>query len=112
MSDLLAGKTLCLNGQSRWLTTSKLPFSDNGQLTISITPETRAPQANELVYHPRTIAIAIEKPTEDLTSLIGQALDHAGLSRDSLALLLAHERDCESLHIHQVAQALKTPLRL
>lgn len=110
MSDLLAGKTLCLNGQSRWLTTSKLPFSDNGQLTISITPETRAPQANELVYHPRTIAIAIEKPTEDLTSLIGQALDHAGLSRDSLALLLAHERDCESLHIHQVAQALKTPL--
>ncbi len=111
MSDLLAGKTLCLNGQSRWLAASKLPFSDNGQLTISVTPETRAPQTNELLYHARTIAVAIEKPTEDLTSLIGQALDGAGLSRDSLALLLAHEKDCASPYIHLAARALKTPLR-
>jgi cobalt-precorrin 5A hydrolase / precorrin-3B C17-methyltransferase len=112
MSDLLAGETLRLNGSSRWLTASKLPFSEDGQLTISITPEKRAPQANELIYHPRTIAVAVEHPTEELTSLIEQALDRTELSRDSLALLLVREKDCASPHIHQAAQALKTPLRI
>ena len=112
MSDLLAGKTLHLNGSSRWLTASKLPFFDDGQLTISITPEKRAPQANELIYHPRTIAVAVEHPTEELTSLIEQALDKAELSRVSLALLLVHEKDCASPHIHEAAQTLKTPLRI
>jgi cobalt-precorrin 5A hydrolase/precorrin-3B C17-methyltransferase len=111
MSDLLAGQTLQINGNSRWLTASKLPLADDGQLTISITPESRTPQANELIYHPRTIAIAIEKPTEELTSLIGKAFDDAGLSIDSLALLLAHEKDCASPHIHQASKALKAPLR-
>lgn len=111
MSDLLAGQTLQINGNSRWLTASKLPLADDGQLTISITPETRTPQANELIYHPRTVAVSIEKPTEDLASLIGQAFDNADLSIDSLALLLAHEKDYASPHIHQVSKALKAPLR-
>ncbi|MFS2326957.1 precorrin-3B C(17)-methyltransferase [Brucella sp. H1_1004] len=111
MSDLLAGQTLQIKGNSRWLSASKLPFADDGQLTISITPETRTPQANELIYHPRTIAIAIEKPTEDLAGLIGQAFDDTGLSIDSLALLLAHEKDCASPYIHEAAKALKAPLR-
>lgn len=111
MSDLLAGKTLHINGQSRWLSSAKLPFDENGQLVISVTPETRKPQENELIFHPRSIVIAIEYPTENLAGLIEQALDNVGLSRDSLALLLAHEKDCGSQHIQQAAQALKTPLR-
>lgn len=111
MSDLLSGKTVRVNGTSRWLSASKLPFADNGQLTISITPEMHMPQANELIYHPQTIAVAIERPTENLASLIGQALDQAGLSINSLALLIAHEKDCASPHIHQAAKALKAPLR-
>ena len=111
MSDLLAGQKLQINGKSRWLAASKLPLAGDGQLIISITPEIRTPQANELIYHPRTVAIAIEKPTEDLTSLIKQAFDNSDLSIDSLALLLAHEKDCASLHIHQAAKTLKAPLR-
>lgn len=110
-SDLLSGQTLRLNGQSRWLSASKLPFSDDGELTISVTPETRPTQANELIYHPRTIAVAIAHPTDDLTNLIKQELDNAGLSRDSLALVLAQEKDCASPHIHQAAKTLEVPLR-
>ncbi|MFK4819563.1 precorrin-3B C(17)-methyltransferase [Ochrobactrum quorumnocens] len=112
MSNLLAGENLRVNGSSRWLTASKLPLSDNGQLTISITPETRAPQTNELIYHPRTVAVAIDKPGENLVSLIEQTLDSSELSKDSLALLLVHEKDCASPHIHQAAQILKAPLRI
>lgn len=111
MSDLLAGQTLQLNGSSRWLSASKLPLADNGQLTISITPETRPPHANELIYHPRTIAIAIEHPDENLASRIKQALESAGLSTDALAILLAYEKDCASPHIHEAAKVLKVPLR-
>ncbi|MFD1198517.1 precorrin-3B C(17)-methyltransferase [Brucella gallinifaecis] len=111
MSDLLAGQKLRINGSSRWLSASKLPFADDGQLTISITAENRMPQANELIYHPRTIAIAITRPRENLTSLIEQALDDANLSKDALALLLAHESDCASPHIQKAAQSLNVPLR-
>lgn len=111
MSDLLAGQTLQIKGNSRWLTASKLPLADDGQLTIKITPENCTPQENELIYHPKTVAVSIEKPAEDLASVIGQAFDNAVLSIDSLALLLAYEKDCASPHIHQAAKALKTPLR-
>jgi len=112
MSDLLAGETLRLNGNSRWLSSSKLPFSDDGQLKISITPEMREAQPHELIYHPRVIAIAIEHPGENLARFIEQAVDSAGLSKDSLALLLAHEKDCASPYIHEAAHLLKTPLRV
>ncbi|OYR22691.1 precorrin-3B C(17)-methyltransferase [Brucella thiophenivorans] len=111
MSDLLSGKTLRLNGSFRWLSSSKLPFSDDGQLTISITPETREAQPNELIYHPRVIAVAIKRVSENLAKSIEQALDSAGLSKDSLALLLAYEKDCTSCEINKAAQLLKTPLR-
>ena len=112
MSDLLAGEKLRLNGQSGWLRTSKLPFAEDGRLSISITPENRRPTANELIYHPRVTAVAIERPRDDLAGAIRRALDAGGLAESSLALLLAHERDCAAPQIHDAAKILDVALRI
>lgn len=110
-SNLLSGETVRLSGAARWLKASRLPFAEDGRLTISVTPENRRPLPDELVYHPRSVAVAIDEPCEDLAARIGRALDAAGLAHASLALLLAHERDCAAPQIHAAAKALGVPLR-
>lgn len=111
MSNLLAGQKLRLNGQSRWLVQSKLPFADDGALAISITPRNRTPRPDELIYHPRCVAVAIDAVSESTQNNIEHALAKAGIAQSSLALLLAHEKDCASSVLHQVAANLDIPLR-
>ncbi|MGU3400731.1 precorrin-3B C(17)-methyltransferase [Brucellaceae bacterium D45D] len=110
-SDLLAGNAVRLNGQSRWLQSSKLPFADDGRLAITITPDNRPAAPNELIYHAKVVAVAIEQPVDNLADTITRALDDAGLAHDSLALLLAHERHCGAPQIHEAAKALTVDLR-
>ncbi|MFQ0813159.1 precorrin-3B C(17)-methyltransferase [Brucella anthropi] len=111
MSNLLAGQKLRLDGKSRWLANSKLPFANDGALTISISPHIRPTRSNELTYHPRTVAIAVETIGDNIGKDIETALAEAGIARPSLALLLAHERDCASPALHQAAASLDIPLR-
>ncbi|EFG38212.1 CbiG protein/precorrin-3B C17-methyltransferase [Brucella sp. NVSL 07-0026] len=110
-SNLLAGERLKLNGKSNWLRQSKLPFADDGKLTITITPHNRTPRTNELIYHPQCVAIGIETPDESLQGQIETALAGAGLAKTSLALLLAHEKDCTSPFLHETARRLNVQLR-
>ncbi|MHC3939954.1 Siroheme synthase [Paenochrobactrum sp. BZR 201-1] len=110
-SDLLAGENLRLIGQSQWIRRSKLPLKDDGTLTIRITPELTTPNDNELVYYPRTIVIGIEKPCADLHDHVVKILTNAGLAPASLALILAHERDCNNDDIRHFAAQSGLPLR-
>ncbi|WP_343314615.1 precorrin-3B C(17)-methyltransferase [Brucella sp. BE17] len=110
-SDLLAGSAVRLNGQSRWLQHSKLSFADDGRLAITITPDNRPASPNELIYHPKTVAVAVNKPVDNLAAAITRALDDAGLAQSSLALLLAHERHCAAPQIHEASKALAVDLR-
>ncbi|NKC50627.1 cobalt-precorrin 5A hydrolase [Ochrobactrum cytisi] len=91
-SNLLAGQKVQLDGKSRWLVDSKLPFANDGALTISITPHIRTPQPDELIYHPRSVAIGIDRVSENIQNDIEDALANAGIAPASLALLLAHEK--------------------
>src|SRR5690606_19076471 len=93
------------------LANSKLPFADDGALTITITPNIRAPRPNELIYHPRTVAIAVNTVGIGIQSDIENALAKAGIARSALALLLAHEKDCASPPLHKAASDLGVPLR-
>lgn len=110
-SDMLAGATVQLNGKAGWLDRAKLPFSRDGTLSISITPDTRQIGPSELLYHPATIAVAIEKPAHDLIEQLETALIEAKLAKASLGLLLAHERDCNAAVIHDLAAHFALPLR-
>ncbi|OAE44245.1 precorrin-3B C(17)-methyltransferase [Brucella intermedia] len=111
MSNLLAGQKLRLEGQSRWLAQPKLPFADDGALTISITPHNRVPRPDELIYHPRSVAIAVDMVRENPQANVEHALARAGIARQSLALLLAKEKDCAASELHEAARMLGIPLR-
>ncbi|MEL4375782.1 precorrin-3B C(17)-methyltransferase [Brucella cytisi] len=110
-SNLLAGQKVQLDGKSRWLVDSKLPFANDGALTISITPHIRTPQPDELIYHPRSVAIGIDRVSENIQNDIEDALANAGIAPASLALLLAHEKDCTSPRLQEAAAKIGVPLR-
>jgi len=110
-SNLLAGQKVRLDGTSRWLANSKLPFADDGTLTISITPHIRTPRPDELIYHPRSVAIAVDTISNSIQNDIEDALANTRIAPASLALLLAHEKNCTSPQLHKMAQNLGTPLR-
>ncbi|MHC5233705.1 precorrin-3B C(17)-methyltransferase [Brucella sp. LJL56] len=111
MSNLLAGQKLRLNGKSRWLTESRLPFANDGVLTVTISPHLRPSRLNELTYHPRAVAIAVDTISDSVQNDIENALAEARIARPSLALLLAHEKDCASPLLHKAAINLDIPLR-
>jgi cobalt-precorrin 5A hydrolase/precorrin-3B C17-methyltransferase len=110
-SDLLAGENLRLIGHSQWIKRSKLPLDDDGTLSIRVTHEVTKPNADELLYHPQTIVIGIENPCESLQSHLAEMLVKANLASASLALILAHERDCNNDDIRLLAEQTGLALR-
>ncbi|MDZ8187981.1 MAG: precorrin-3B C(17)-methyltransferase [Nostoc sp. ChiSLP02] len=111
ISDLLAGAQVKLEGAVPWLNDSKLPIDANGDLIIQVTERLVTPKPNCLVYHPATIAIAIDTiidPDQTL-ALIHQLLADAALARASVAGIFAPITAPTA--IHAVASALKVPVR-
>jgi cobalt-precorrin 5A hydrolase / precorrin-3B C17-methyltransferase len=64
IADLIAGVSVSLEGDAAWLTESNIPFCNNGDRTISVTPESIAGSSTQLVYHPVSLILTISKPQE------------------------------------------------
>ncbi|MBD2679435.1 MULTISPECIES: precorrin-3B C(17)-methyltransferase [Nostoc] len=114
ISDLLAGAQVKLEGTAPWLSDSKLPINANGDLTIQVTERLVTPALNCLVYHPATIAIAIDATvnyTDQTLALIHQLLADAALTPASIAGIFAPITTAADPAIHAVAKALKVPVR-
>lgn len=114
MSDMLAGEGVRIDGPAPWLAESRIPRDPNGRLSICVTPQDREPAQDELIFHPKTVVIALAggEGTTDLAAQMSQALADAGLAKASVALLLAGEDDAADGEIHAAAAALGCPLRL
>ncbi|MFN6501687.1 MAG: precorrin-3B C(17)-methyltransferase [Nostoc sp. DedQUE01] len=114
ISDLLAGAQVKLEGVAPWLSDSKLPIDANADLTIQVTERLLTPAPNCLVYHPATIAIAIDdisNYTDQAVALVQQLLADAGLERASVAGIFAPITTAANPAIHAIASALKVPAR-
>ncbi len=114
ISDLLAGAQVKLEGTAPWLRDSKLPIHPDGDLTIRVTERLVTPAPNCLVYHPATIAIAIDASanyTDQTLTLVQQLLADAGLAMASVAGIFAPISAAANPAIHTVASALKVPAR-
>ncbi|MBD2614524.1 precorrin-3B C(17)-methyltransferase [Nostoc punctiforme FACHB-252] len=114
ISDLLAGAQVKLEGTAPWLRDSKLPIHPDGDLTIRVTERLVTPAPNCLVYHPATIAIAIDASanyTDQTLTLVQQLLADAGLAIASVAGIFAPISAAANPAIHTVASALKVPAR-
>jgi cobalt-precorrin 5A hydrolase / precorrin-3B C17-methyltransferase len=62
IADLIAGVSVSLDGDAPWLLASDIPFCPNGDLTISITTQAILGSQTQLVYHPTSLVLAIERP--------------------------------------------------
>jgi len=110
ISDLLAGAQVRLEGTAPWLSNSQLPIDSQGNLIIRVTERLVTPSANCLVYHPKTVAIAITNPCVTLTK-VQQILADAELAPASVAGIFAPLSIAANPLIHAVADALNVPAR-
>ncbi|MBW4617014.1 MAG: precorrin-3B C(17)-methyltransferase [Desmonostoc vinosum HA7617-LM4] len=113
ISDLLAGARVKLEGTAPWLSNSQLPIDSDGDLTIQVTERLVNPTPNRLVYHPATIAIAINNTTneDETVTLIQQSLAAAGLTSVSVAGIFAPITIAANPAIHAIADTFSVPAR-
>jgi cobalt-precorrin 5A hydrolase/precorrin-3B C17-methyltransferase len=111
IANLLAGARMRVEGDAPWFAEAKLPIDETGTLTARITPADVDPAADELLFHPATIVIGIGRAGPDLAAHILTALAQVNLSRHSVALLLAADRDVGNVHLTSAAAELDVPLR-
>jgi cobalt-precorrin 5A hydrolase / precorrin-3B C17-methyltransferase len=115
IADLLSGATVKLEGTAPWLSESQLPIVDHGHLTIQVTENLQIPSSNRLIYHPKTIAIALNEtiPIDSETAIefIHQKLQSLNLSPNSLAALFALELHAGHPGITAIAQFFNVPTR-
>ncbi len=59
IADMLAGKTVRIEGDAPWLRDARLPLDDHGELIIRVTTEEVTPRKGELIFQPKASADAI-----------------------------------------------------
>ncbi len=112
MSDVLAGERIRLWGDAPWLAGTRLPFDPDGRLSITVTVRDDEPGERELIFHPRSVAVAVGGGDSDLPGFVLDMLANAGIARQSVAAVVTAERDAARPEIVAVARALSRPLRI
>jgi len=114
LADLLAGATVKVDGIAPWLSNSRLPIAENAALTIQITERVVAITPNRLVYHPSTIAIAVQNTfaePQQLVTQVQQQLAAANLAVGAVAGVFSTVAEAANPEIHALAQSLNVPAR-
>jgi cobalt-precorrin 5A hydrolase / precorrin-3B C17-methyltransferase len=85
IADLIAGMSVSLEGDAPWLLASNISFCADGDRTITITPQAISGSPEQLVYHPTSLVLQIDRPDRfSLTEWIDEI--HHRLSKSNLAL--------------------------
>lgn len=115
MADLVGGATARLQGASAWLSASGLPLADDGAVTLLVSDRDVAAPANGLLYHPRTLALGLgcERgcDPDEAWDLAMETLKAAGLSSDSVGVVVSLDVKADELAVHSVAERLGCPAR-
>lgn len=111
VSDLLGGETVRIEGQAPWLEAAQLPVDNAARRVIHITPQARPAQPDELLIHPRSVAVLVERTDDQLAARIHRALSAANLAPQALAALLADKARMADAALHAAARELNLPLR-
>ncbi|WP_295621915.1 precorrin-3B C(17)-methyltransferase [Chamaesiphon sp. GL140_3_metabinner_50] len=64
IADLIAGVSVSIDGDAPWLTASDIPFCADGKRQIIVTTQAISGSSDRLVYHPTSLALSIEEPSQ------------------------------------------------
>ncbi len=112
---LLAGASVRLDGAADWLSESKLPFADDGELIIRVTEAVAAGSETELVYHPAVLCLGLgcERGVDpdEAVGLARATLAENGLAASAVAALVSIDLKADEPAVHAAAAALGVPAR-
>lgn len=115
ISDLLSGASVRVEGTAPWLSNSQLPIASDGSLIIRVTERSLLPSSNCLIYHPKTVAIALNNTLspdpKTAIAFIHQKLLELNLSPAAIAAVFALELHAGHPGIAAIAQALNVSTR-
>jgi cobalt-precorrin 5A hydrolase/precorrin-3B C17-methyltransferase len=125
IADLLAGASVRLEGNARWLQESKLPIAAGGPLTIRVTERAEIPGQDCLVYHPSTVAIGMCRNPElvraggrehhgnpdEVLHCVQHLLKQADIALASVSGIFGLDSEAGDQVVQAVAQSLHVPSR-
>ncbi len=115
VAALLSGATVRVDGLAPWLLESGLPLTDDAALVLRVTDHDKTGSAQELVYHPATLALGVgcERGAADdeVVTLARQTLAEAGLAAGAVACVTSIDLKADEPAVHAVANALGVPAR-
>ena len=115
MADLLAGAGVVVKGVAPWLENSGLGFADDGEVILTVTDRAAETASNELVYHPKTLALGLgcERgcDPDEAWALARETLAGAGLAEGAVGVVCSLDVKADEAAVHHVARKLGVPAR-
>ncbi|MFM2303843.1 MAG: hypothetical protein RLZZ135_1253 [Cyanobacteriota bacterium] len=115
IADLIAGVSVSLEGDAPWLMASKIPFCADGHRKITMTINSIAGSPEQLIYHPTSLAISIESPTQfDVEGWIEVIRDRLAVANLALAAIagIILPKTPAGAAIARMGKILNIPIRL
>ena len=119
MASLLGGAHVQLSGdwadKADWLKSSDLPFSDTGDVTITVGQGNGSPKDLELVYCPKNIALGVgcERGTDpaEVIELAEKVLSDNRISPHAIACVASIDLKADETALHALAGHFDVPIR-
>ncbi len=115
IADLIGGASVSLDGDAPWLTASNLTFCTDGKRTITVTNQAIAGSLEQLVYHPTSLVISIDRPTQfNVARWIEVMIDRFDTANLALAVVacIVIPKTLAGAAIIGIGKSLNLPIRL
>jgi cobalt-precorrin 5A hydrolase / precorrin-3B C17-methyltransferase len=115
IADLIGGASVSLEGDAPWLTASDLTFCTDGKRTIIVTTQAISGSPEQLVYHPTSLVISIDQPTQfDRARWIEVIIDRLATANLALAAVacIVMPKTPAGAAIIGIGKSLNLPIRL
>jgi cobalt-precorrin 5A hydrolase / precorrin-3B C17-methyltransferase len=116
MARLLNGESAAISGDAPWLSSSRLPLSEDGDLRLVVSDKSRQADFRTLHYAPATLALGIGcergASAEEVIALAEQVLADNKLEPKSIAGIFSIDLKADEAALHAAAAHFGVSLRL
>jgi cobalt-precorrin 5A hydrolase / precorrin-3B C17-methyltransferase len=115
MARLLNGESAAISGDAPWLSSSRLPLSEDGDLRLVVSDKSRQADFRTLHYAPATLALGIGcergASAEEVIALAEQVLADNKLEPKSITGVFSIDLKADEAALHAAAAHFGVPLR-